>query len=183
MRDNRNRKLETEATFAGLPTRMRERINELKLKRDALVLQKRDLETKLTAIKNLVRSSGRMPPDKYKICCESQTGYSRKIISIETQLLPIKQEIQRLSDDEFFARSAPSAPSEPFKVPVKTLVLMLREVRDRWQDFSCDDAMGTSTERLQAAQFVRDLNPIIHFLLDSPETGTQSAVVTYDNGK
>ncbi len=54
-------------------------------------------------------------------------------------------------------------------MPVRDLVVMLREVRDKWQEVACDDALGNSTQRTQAVQFVRDLTPIIHHIIDPSE--------------
>ncbi len=140
-------------------------ITELKAKRDALVLEKRTLESKLAAVRNLVRSSGRMPHDKYKACCDSQTDYTRRIVGVEARILEVKREIQRLADiqhAEYMANNTHNG------VSTRKIIDMIREVRDKWQELSCDDSLGNSTERTQAAQFVRDLNPIIHTLLDPP---------------
>jgi hypothetical protein len=135
-------------------------LDELMAKRDQLVLEKRGLETKLAAIKNLVRSSGRMPHDKYKACCDSQTAYTRKIIGVEAKILPVKAEIRRLSDQEHDSKTVRFN-----NISAQELVWLLREVRDKWQEFSCDDTLGTSTERTLAAQFVRDLNPVLHKII------------------
>ena len=137
-------------------------LNDLKTRRDALVLKKRELETKLAAVKNLVRSSGRMPHDKYKVCCESQNDCFRQIVRVETDLMPIKQRIRVLCDEEDEAKKA------KHNGYTRDLVLRLREVRDKWQEIASDDALANSTQRTQASQFVSDLNPIIHYLLDPP---------------
>ena len=140
---------------------IQDQINSLQEKRDALVLEKRTLETSLQSIKNLVRSSGRMEHYKYKTCCESQASYTQKILKVEQKLLPIKAELRRLELEKNAAKQL------PFNgVGGRELVHMLREVRDKWQEFSCDDSLGNSTERTQASQFVRDLNPILHALID-----------------
>jgi hypothetical protein len=134
---------------------------EAKEKRDALVLEKRTLETKLAAVRNLVRSSGRMPHDKYKVCCDSQTSYTRAIISLEAQILPLKREIERLANEEQNAKTV-----KYNGMPARDVVGMLREVRDKWSGFAADDSLGSGPERTIASQFVCDLNPIIHAILD-----------------
>lgn len=139
-------------------------IDELKLKRDALILEKRTVETNLMAVKNLVRTSGMMPHEKYRACCDSQTKYARQIVAIESKILQCKQEIQRLADQEHADYVSKNGTLGNRRV--KEIVGMLREVRDKWQEFSCDDSLGSTGERTQAAQFVRDLNPVIHNLLD-----------------
>lgn len=140
---------------------MNRRIDEIKSQIESLVLEKRGLETSLQAIKNLIRSSGRMEHYKYKSCCDSQAQYTRQILKVEHKLLPLRQELRRIALEEETAKKL------PFNgVSGRELVHMLREVRDKWQELSCDDSLGNSTERTQASQFVRDLNPILHALID-----------------
>ena len=141
---------------------MNAKLIELQGQRDQLALEKRELETKLTAIRNLIRASGRMSNDKYQECCKAQSQYAAKIVNIEAKLLPLKTQIRVLSELDHDSHTV-----RYNNMGAKDVVLMLREVRDKWQEFSADDALGTSTERTLAAQFVRDLNPVIHCIINA----------------
>jgi hypothetical protein len=139
---------------------------QLQNQKTELVRQKREHETQLLAIKNLVRSSGKMPHEKYKTCCDAQTRHSQSIRKIEYRLGDIKNRLQEIADIEFHERNqsvdaekisteSTSAENEP-----KSMVVELVALRQHYQEFSAD-ATRVSSMRQMAADFVLKLNPII----------------------
>jgi hypothetical protein len=137
---------------------------ELQKKKSDLLISKREHETKLVAIRNLVRSGGRLPNEKYKQCCNSQNNHSRAILRIETQLAPIKLRLREIYDIEFKAQNKNGATEHnkeaASEVPVKSIVVELDTLRQEYQNFAADGTR-VSSMRQMAAEFVIKLNPII----------------------
>ena len=140
---------------------------ELQKKKTALVLSKREHETQLVAVKNVVRSGGRLPNEKYKQCCDSQNTHARAILHIENQLAPIKVRLREIADIEFKERNGgnngatheedhPKAET----APTKSIVVELVALRQEYQNFAADGTR-VSSMRQMAAEFVLKLNPVI----------------------
>ena len=119
---------------------------ELSLQRDTLVLSKREHETQLISIKNLVRVSGRMPTDKYRQCCDSQATHARAILHIEDQLRPIKARLRELSDASHAEQQVINANG----VPAKSIVADLVALRDDYQRFAADGTRVSSMRQMSA---------------------------------
>ena len=131
-------------------------------KRAALILSKREHETKLVAVKNVVRSGGRLPSEKYKQCCDSQNTHARAIMHIENEMSKIKTRLREIADIEFNEKNGlvKDKQPEPESVPVKSIVVELVSLRQAYQDFAADGTR-VSSMRQMAAEFVVKLNPII----------------------
>jgi hypothetical protein len=86
------------ATMTIAPTEnIESRVKELETERSLLTLDKREHEVQLIAIKNVIRSGGLMPHEKYTACCNAQTKHSRGMLEIEVRLRQIKAELRELN--------------------------------------------------------------------------------------
>ena len=138
----------------------------LQLKRDALVIEKKEREQKLLAIKTLVRTSGRMPNDKYKQCCESQRKHSSEILRLEGEISGIKAKLRELSEvEESTKRKAGasgvgSQTGQDVNPSESEVVRELVALRQFYQEFAADHTR-VSSMRQMAAEFVTKLNPVI----------------------
>jgi hypothetical protein len=137
-------------------------IYDLKKERESLVVKKGELQVRLTKIKNLVRSSGLMPQEKYKQCCDSQSKYIQQMQAIEKRLGQIKLQIHKLSDEEHFHPDNPRPldPRPEAKPLSKEVIGALVALREKYQQFSADHTRVASM-RTMAAEFAHQLNPII----------------------
>ena len=138
---------------------------ELLQKRDALTLSKRDHETKLIAVKNVVRSGGRLPHDKYRQCCDSQNTHAKAIMHIESELFKVKSRLREIANEQFDEKKrrkdlAKTVASTQQSAPEKNIITELVCLRQAYQDFAAD-ATRVSSMRQMAADFVLKLNPII----------------------
>lgn len=144
-------------------TRSKERQALLEVK-SKLTLDKREHDIKLAAITNLIRTSGRMPPDKYRSCCNAQTKHKNAILDIERQLAPIKQRLTEISDEESLSKQVkPTAKPTETQLSLdklKTIITDLVNLRQEFQEFSADSTR-ISSKRQMASEFVLRLNPII----------------------
>lgn len=132
-------------------------VNELNLieeERSKLVSEKRDIEAKLLAIKNLIRSSGRMSTDKYTETCHAQNGYMKRMAQIERQLGELKTRKGRLHFEHNGSNHRPKDPVSP------DVIRSLSALRDEYQQFAADKSRVGSMRQM-AAEFVLKLNPII----------------------
>lgn len=138
---------------------------ELQKQKTDLCLSRREHESKLTAVKSLVRSGGRLPNEKYKQCCDSQRAHTRAILNIETQLAPIKTRLREIADIEFKERNGGGNGATKEEKPITeyvptAIVAELVALRQEYQNFSADGTRVASMRRM-AAEFVLKLNPII----------------------
>jgi hypothetical protein len=153
-------------TGAALPSHdllaIRSQIHDLKEERESLKEKKRVTQVQLTKIKNLVRTGGRMPNEKYKQCCDAQSKYVAQIQTIEKRMGTIKLEIQRLADLEHYHPESPTAPKQVMKPePMgRECIEALVALREKYQAFSADHTR-VSSMRTMAAEFAFQLNPII----------------------
>lgn len=141
---------------------IRSEINEWKKERESLKEKKRVIQVQLTKTKNLVRSSGIMPREKYKQCCDAQSKYVGQIQHTEKRMGEIKLQIQKLADDEHFHPENPNKPAVSLKPePMgKDCIEALVALREKYQQFSADHTR-VSSMRTMAAEFAYQLNPII----------------------
>ena len=146
-------------------TALRDEIYRLKAKRSELSVEKSEVQAKLTKIKNLIRTSGLMPREKFKACCDSQNQYSAKIGKLDEQLGKLKLQIQKLCDQDHFSSFAHIGRNLPRiaehqhalgKEQIQELVFL----REKYQQFSADHTR-VSSMRTMAAEFANALNPII----------------------
>lgn len=91
---------------------------ELMKQKDDLILQKKEIETRLLMLKNKVRSSGRLPNHTYRIYCQTQNGYIRDILWIENKLAALKPRLRELNDAEWNHRRL--SPIAGFMLPSET---------------------------------------------------------------
>lgn len=137
--------------------------SELSAERTRLVQDKRAVETKLLKVKNLVRSSGWMPQEKYKACCESQSKYVEKIRHIENAISEVKlkqSELHHKSRPEFSEIEKADA-----RVLKKSVIEGLVALRDEYQSFSADPTRVASMKQM-AADFALRLSPLIKAALN-----------------
>jgi hypothetical protein len=147
---------------------IRSEIYDLQQKREILIQEKREIQSRLTKVKNLVRTSGLMPTEKYKQCCDAQSKYVSRIQAIEKDLGNLKLQIQKLADDEYNHRGKPSGLSVDTKPQAmgKECIESLVALREKYQQFSADHTR-VSSMRTMAAEFAFQLNPIIKAALKS----------------
>ena len=136
--------------------------HELREEMQLLKEKKRVIELQRTKIKNLIRSSGLMPPEKYKQCCNAQSKYAEQIAHNEKRMSEIKLQLQKLADDEQLCHKKPSKPVVAVKLEplAKECIEALVALREKYQRFAADHTR-VSSMRTIAAEFVCQLNPII----------------------
>ncbi len=137
-------------------------LNECERRRSELVLNKKQHEVKMLAIKNLVRGGGTMPYAKYRQCIDSQQTHANSILKIEQTLSPLKARMAELKAqiDEQQRNGQPHAPQQS----ASDLVKMLVSVRQEYQDFAADRTRVASMRQM-AAEFVLKINPIVRAAL------------------
>lgn len=130
--------------------------NALLKERDDLVNSKKDHEVKLVAIKNLVRSSGRMEHSKYKQCCDSQQRHLNAIRSIENELAKLKVRLREIGVESFSETERANSRNGEEVMIVQELVAL----RSDYQAFAADSTR-VSSMRTMAAEFVVRLSGVI----------------------
>jgi hypothetical protein len=127
--------------------------------RSNLALQKVEIEHKLANIKNLIRSSGLMPNDKYQQCVDSQRKHRDDVFRIQKRLCEIGLRLREL--DLISKSSRVEAQTPPADLNTQApIVSELCALREHYQSFS-SDLSRVSSMRAMAAEFVGKLNPII----------------------
>jgi len=132
---------------------------ELSQEHSRLSSEKADIQSKLSAIKNLIRSSGMMPREKYKQCCDSQTELLRKMASVERRLSEIKNRKTQVNLVAF-APKTEQEKAEKRNWDSPTVITELCSLRQEYQEFSADGSR-ISSKRQMASEFVIKLNGII----------------------
>lgn len=138
-------------------------------RRGELVLTKRELENKMIAIKNLVRTGGRMANEKYKQCCDAQKKYTSEILKIERELTDIKTKLRHLSVYDVAEKRAEKAIEQQPSVS-RDFVVSLVDLRSEYQRFAAD-MTRVSSMRQMAAEFALKLNPIIKAAMKGVDVG------------
>lgn len=153
---------------------LRDEIHRLKKERQDFCDQKAEAQMRLTKIRNLIRSGGRMTAFKYKETCDSQSKQVAKIQQIDKRLGSLKLEIQKLCDQEHYSGVLPVP--RPLAVAVdsdahglfrKEHIESLVALREKYQQFSADHTRVASM-RTMAAEFANALNPIIRAAVNPP---------------
>jgi hypothetical protein len=135
-----------------------EKRSQLSTERTKLVVEKQQIQAKLTAIKNLVRSSGRMPHEKYRQCCEAQTNYLKQLSEIEQRFAAANDQLTQLAVEMSAPKSPEEKKSRNWDSP--TVITELCSLRQEYQEFSADGSR-ISSKRQMASEFVLKLNGII----------------------
>lgn len=146
-------------------------MNEQQLleRRDLLGLSKREIENKLVGVKNLIRTSGRMPHEKYKQCCDAQKKYLSQILKIERELNDIKIKLRQLSAYDVAEKMAEKSIEKQASIP-RDFVVSLVDLRSEYQRFAAD-MTRVSSMRQMAAEFALKLNPIIKSAMKGVDVG------------
>jgi len=139
---------------------------ELQVKRDALLENKREHELKLLAIKNAIRTNGRMSGGTYQQYCSSQLSHVRALQFIDNQLRPLKARMKELNDADYNRRQGNGDAPLVVDAP-SSLVAELSVLREHYQKFAAD---GTriSSMRQMAAEFALKLDGIIKRAINPP---------------
>lgn len=137
-----------------------EQLIDAKGQMDALAVQKKDIESRLTVLKNKIRCEGNMPGEKYRQVCETQNSYSRSIVQIEKKMAPLRKRIQELAHQEHAEYRALNGNGQHKPEDQAPIVAALVALRQYYQDFAADGTR-VSSMRTMAADFVLKLNPII----------------------
>lgn len=156
----------------------------LQQRREDILVNKREIEKKMLAIRTLVRTGGFMPREKYKQCCDSQDKYITQVKSIENELGSIKLKLRRIADEEFDRKALGKVP--PVEVPTKEdeakpevaavgTIQELVALRAYYQEFSADHSRVAS-RRQMAAEFAVKLNPIIRKAIARPQPPDRTAL-------
>ena len=145
---------------------LRNELQSVMERRSKLMIQKRDIETKLATIKNLIRKEGLMPGGKYAACCEAQNKYRAAILKIEkeTSELNIKRSELGNKIREFeVERPHPayaetdSILSQPRQDELRTRII---EIKSEYQKFAADQTRILSM-RTMAGEFVVKLTDLL----------------------
>jgi len=141
---------------------IRSKRHELREEMQLLKEKKRVVELQRTKIKNLIRSSGLMPPEKYKQCCDAQSKYAEQIAHNEKRMSEIKLQLQKLADDEqsCYKKPKPIVVAGKLEPLGKECIAALVALREKYQQFAADHTR-VSSMRTMAAEFVCQINPII----------------------
>lgn len=124
--------------------------------REALVIEKLEHQTSMTALKNKVRSSGMLPAAEYRALCNQQNHHMRSILDVERKLGKLNQQLRELSAADFAERGHSSTGNGDQSPIVSSLVAL----RQEYQTFSADGTRVASMRQM-ASEFVLKLNPII----------------------
>lgn len=132
-----------------------------------IITQKNELQAKMTALNNEVRTGGRMPNRHYQQLCDEQTLVVRQIGEVERFIGNTNLKIQELSNLEHekykelkVSSATDEEPNQDSVIEVRLLVRDLAALRQSYQDFAADSTR-VSSMRQMAAEFVVKLNPII----------------------
>ncbi len=150
---------------------------ELELKASAikaqhvnLMMKKKPIELELAGLKSRVLSSKthatRLSPEDYRAICNRQQALKKKLLEIEMQGGPLKQELRDVAalSTMSYAMRNKEMPAM-LKIPEDKLhnVLLRNSViqlRDKWIGFA-EDQTRVNSMRVMAAQFSRELTEII----------------------
>jgi FixJ family two-component response regulator len=155
---------------------LRAREKEIEARRDALLVEKRQHETQLTVIKNLVLSTRTMEHAKYKQCCDAQAKHVRAIAKIEEQLAPLKHQLRDLIVQEFEDRQVAYEVKAVETIKLKRTVQSLVNLRDKYQRFSADHTRISSMRQV-SAEFCLALNEIIREAITKPDKAEEHAQI------
>lgn len=128
--------------------------------------EKHRLQDKLAGVKDLVRSSGRMPNDKYRQCCESHREYVRQLSALETRLIANKSALRQIANQEGKVQQQ-GAQVEEAPIATASLISTLSELRQHYREFSAD-VTRVSSLRSMAADFALKLDKIIRDAINPP---------------
>jgi len=125
-------------------------LQELEKKRDDLTAAKQQVQRELEALNATL--AVRQPEMKFKLLGRQRHTLVVRLGKVELELAEVKRAIKELrpqftlDDRSFFAKA-------------------VRDVRDKYQDVAAGEFDHGPSERTLAAQFVRDLNPIVQKLV------------------
>ena len=90
-----------------------------------ITIKKMDLQTKLTAMRNRIRSKGLLPREEYAQILKTQDRYKNEVIQAEKDLVPIKNRLVEISNAEhliyaqrFVAKAESGKQMQVFASPV-----------------------------------------------------------------
>lgn len=133
---------------------------ELHDRRTKLVEQKFQLQSQLSAINEEFKM--RLDTVKFVLLRRRRSKLTKALNCVEMEFASVNRQLHATHEQEHSEKYA-ALPNNPFR---RTVIEMIREVRDKWQELSCDETLLNSTQRTQASQFVRDLNPILRKLVN-----------------
>lgn len=135
-----------------MPTKseMEHEIVRLKNKKAGITVAKSDIQAKLAEIK--AECGMNMEDSKYQKKMKERASYLQMLAEIERQVIPINEEIRRLSLEK--------DQSTNYNVSQKSIVELIVAVREEYQAFAADKTRVGSMRQM-AAEFVVKLNPII----------------------
>lgn len=119
---------------------------------DRLAHEKMGLQAQLADIKNQCKVH--LPNKLYATLMGQRAPLVKRLGEIELGLSTKRRELKAILSEEDIGQH-----EKPY------LVRMVREVRDKYQDVAAGEHDHGPSERLLAAQVVRDLNPIMQRLL------------------
>jgi hypothetical protein len=136
--------------MSRLPEALMEERSELLKRRCKIVMEKSPIESALSNIRNLIRSSGKMEPDKYRKACAAQNMHKKKYADYCAELANIKSRLQEIADIQ---HRIDAEDQQNQKVTAAPMVIdEVLKIMAEYRAFS-GDATRVSSMRLMAAQF------------------------------
>lgn len=130
-------------------------LNDLTEKRGKLSNEKREVEGKLTLIKNRIRTNHNLPHSEYGDLCRKQSEYNKKRIEIDNQITLINDEHRRkhVIREELRNTQLPTLMDSVVK-------LGLTKLRDEYMQFA-SDLTRISSMRAMASKIAEELECFI----------------------
>lgn len=129
-------------------------MNKLNAQKSKLSLDKKEIELKLSVVKNTIRSSGKLSQYEYNNLCKDQNKYKADIINIEKALAEIQLEIRKKSELKETLRL------DKKQQNVKEIKTNLISLRDKYMNFASDKSR-ISSMRVMSSTFAEELENLI----------------------
>lgn len=137
---------------------LRDAILPLTMKKEELVLKKREMEVKMAIYNTRIRTSTKKLPDsEYKSICRKQDKLRSDILEIEIQLNDLNNQIRK---KEILIRNLNREGLENGNQNAKSILDEIHKLKNKYIEFSSDSSR-ISSMRLMASQFIDDLENII----------------------
>lgn len=142
-------------------------LETLRAELDALALQKREHEVKLSNLALAVRSQQRLRPERYSQICQEQARRKSAVLEVEKKMAVLRPKVRALHDIAYRAYQerivAPVAGARENNMVPESVLADLKALSDYYQRFAADPTR-VSSMRAMSAEFALKLAPIINRL-------------------
>ena len=143
-------------------------LEALRAELDALSLQKREHEVKLSNLTQTVRGK-RLAPERYSQICEEQVRRKSAILALEKKMAPLRPRVRALHEVAYQKHQAQLL-AQPQVIhssentnAVHAAIADLKALSDYYQKFAADPTR-VSSMRAMSAEFALKLAPVINRL-------------------